>query len=200
MINRNEINLMPHQWEEFNGDYYISQNFIKLKEQFNISHAVELGTCLGSTAIWLGKNFTKVDTIEINQDFGNIAKERIIESALDNVSIHIGNTTDILPLISIEDNSIIFIDSHWYDICPMLEELRIIADKRIKPVIAIHDFLVPNEHNLGYDFIHNQSFNIEWITPYINAIYGKEGYNYYYNSDLESTDIKRGIIYITPKN
>ncbi|MFY8161627.1 MAG: hypothetical protein ACOVNU_09885 [Candidatus Kapaibacteriota bacterium] len=199
MINRNEINLMPYQWEEFNGDYYISQNFIKLKEQFNISHAVELGTCLGSTAIWLGKNFTKVDTIEINQDFGNIAKERIIEAALDNVSIHIGNTTDILPLISIEDNSIIFIDSHWYDVCPMIEELRIIADKGIKPVIAIHDFLVPNEDNLGYDFIHNQSFNIQWITPYINAIYGVEGYSYYYNSDLESTDIKRGIIYITPK-
>ncbi len=200
MTKYNQIQLMPHQWEEFNGDYFISQNFIKLKEQFNLTHAVELGTCLGSTAIWLGKNFTKVDTIEINQDFGNIAKERIIEAALDNVSIHIGNTTDILPLISIEDNSIIFIDSHWYDVCPMLEELTIIADKGIKPVIAIHDFLVPNEHSLGYDSIHNQSFNIEWITPYINAIYGEEGYNYYYNSDLESTEIKRGIIYITPKN
>lgn len=200
MINKNEINLMPHQWEEFNGDYYICKNFLKLREKFNISHAVELGTCLGSTSLWLGKNFTKVDTIEINVDFGQIAKERFIEANLHNISLHIGNTTDILPLISIEGNSIIFIDSHWYDVCPMLEELKIIAHKGIKPVIAIHDFLVPNEPNLGYDTIHGQAFSIEWIRPYLETIYGINGFEYYYNSDAESTDIKRGIIYITPKN
>ena len=199
MINKNEINLMTHQLEEFNGDYHISKNFLKLREKFNITHAVELGTCLGSTSIWLGKNFTKVDTIEINVDFGQIAKERFIEANLHNISLHIGNTTDILPLISIDDNSIIFIDSHWYDVCPMIEELTIIALKGIKPVIAIHDFYVPEE-NLGYDEIHGQPFTKEWISEYIINIYGENGYDFYYNSDEESTDIKRGIIYITPKN
>jgi hypothetical protein len=199
MINRNEINLMPHQWEEFNGDYYISQNFLKLKEKFNLTHAVELGTCLGSTAIWLSKNFTKVDTIEINQEFGQIAKERFIEANLHNITLHIGNTTDILPTINITDNAIIFIDSHWYDVCPMLQELTIIANKQIKPVIAIHDFYVPDEH-LGYDEIHGQPFTKEWISQYFINIYGENGYDFYYNSDEQSTDIKRGIIYITHKN
>jgi hypothetical protein len=198
MINRSEINLMPHQWEEFNGDYYISNNFIKLKEKFNLTHAVELGTCLGSTAIWLANNFSKVDTIEINEDFAKIAIERFIEGDVYNISIYVGNTTDILPTINIHDNSIIFIDSHWYDVCPMLQELTIIADKKIKPVIAIHDFYVPNE-NLGYDEIHGQPFTMEWINQYIINIYGENGFDFYYNSDSESTEIKRGIIYITPK-
>jgi hypothetical protein len=199
MINRNSINIMPHQWEEFNGDYYISNNFLKLKEKYKLTHAVELGTCLGSTAIWLGKNFTKVDTIEINQEYAQIAKERFVEANLDNIRLHIGNTTDILPLIDINDDAIIFIDSHWYDVCPMLQELSIIAYKQIKPVIAIHDFYVPNEH-LGYDEIHGQPFTKEWISQYIINIYGENGYDFYYNSDEQSTDIKRGIIYITPKN
>ena len=199
MINRNEINLMPHQWEEFNGDYFISNNFIKLKEKFNLTHAVELGTCLGSTAIWLSKNFTKVDTIEINEDFAKIAIERFMEADVHNISIHVGNTTDILPTLNIDNNAIIFIDSHWYDVCPMLQELTIIADKKIKPVIAIHDFFVPYEPNLGYDTIHGQGFSLLWIEPYLEAIYGVDGYDYYFNSDAESTDIKRGIIYITPK-
>lgn len=191
--------LMPFQNEPFNGDTFIAANFIKLKEKFNLSIAVELGTCLGSTAIWLGKNFENVITIEINPQFAQIASERIQENGLTNVSLRIGSTLDVLPSIPLHDDCIILIDSHWLEECPMLKELEIIAVKGIKPVIAIHDFLVPNEPKLGYDLIKNQPFEYEWIKPYLEAIYGVEGYEYYYNSDEESTEVKRGIIYITPK-
>lgn len=194
------IQLMPFQWEAFNGDTFIQNEFIKLKNQFNITTALELGTCLGSTAIWLSKNFENVITIEINEQYANVASERLHESDCANTTLYISSTTDALPSIDLKDDTIIFIDSHWLEVCPMQEELEIIASKGIKPVIAIHDFYVPNEPTLGYDTIHGQKFDYEWIKSRLDAIYGEEGYDYYYNSDSESTEIKRGIIYITPKS
>lgn len=199
MTNYDHIQLMPFQWEAFNGDTFIQNEFLKLKEKFAITTALELGTCLGSTAIWLAKNFDNVITIEINEQYAEIAGERLNESNCENVTLYISSTTDALPSIELTDNTLIFIDSHWLEVCPMQEELEIIAQKGIKPVIAIHDFYVPNEPNLGYDNIHGQNFEFGWIKPKIDAIYGEDGYDFYYNSDAESTVIKRGIIYITPK-
>jgi hypothetical protein len=191
-----DIQLMPHQWEAFNGDTFIQENFLKLKEEFHINTAIELGTCLGSTALWLSDHFWHVFTIEVNPTFAQIAKERL--EGCPNVMLIVGDSTEELPKIEFDDNTIIFIDSHWYDVCPMIQELTIIADKKVKPVIAIHDFYVPNE-NLGYDEIHGQPFTMMWINQYIINIYGENGFDYYYNSTSESTEIKRGIVYITPK-
>lgn len=200
MTNYDHIQLMPFQWEAFNGDTFIQNEFLKLKEKFAITTALELGTCLGSTAIWLAKNFDKVITIEINEQYAEIAGDRLHEADCENVILYISSTTDALPNIELTDNTLIFIDSHWLEVCPMQEELEIIAQKGIKPVIAIHDFYVPNEPTLGYDSIHGQNFEFGWIKPKIDAIYGEDGYDFYYNSDAESTVIKRGIIYITPKS
>jgi hypothetical protein len=199
MKDYSHINLMPFQWDAFNGDTFIEKEFLKLKKKFKIKSAIELGTCLGSTTLFLSKNFDKVTTIEINEDFANISKERIEEANCENVQLHIGSTIDVLPSIEITNDTIIFVDSHWLEVCPMQQELEIIASKGVKPIIAIHDFLVPNEIELGYDSIHGQPFEFQWIEPKLDAIYGKEGYTYYYNTSEKSTQIKRGIIYITPK-
>jgi len=198
MENEYNINLMPHQWEEFNGDYFVAEQFLFMKEKYNIKTAVELGTCLGSSAIWFAKNFEKVITIEISVGYASIANKRIIKENLENIQLYVGDTVAVLPEIihDINDDSIFFIDSHWGNECPMLKELQIIAKRGIKPVIVIHDFKVPNEPALGFDDIHGQPFEWAWIKPYIDAIYGVDGYLYYYNSNEKSTEIKRGVIYI----
>jgi hypothetical protein len=36
------------------------------------------------------------------------------------------------------------------------------------------------------------------MKPYLDEIYGIDRYTYHYNSDAESTEVKRGIIYIYP--
>jgi hypothetical protein len=194
----NDIQLMPHQWEAFNGDTFIQENFLTLKYFYDIDTAIELGTCLGSTALWLADNFDHVFTIEVNPTFAEVAKERL--EGKSNVTLIVGDTTEELPKINFFDNTIIFIDSHWYEVCPMKQELNIIANSGAMPIIAIHDFYVPDEPNLGYDSINGQRFDIEWIKPELDAIYGEIGYDYCYNDDKHSTEIKRGIIYITPND
>jgi len=193
--------LMPHQMEAFNGDTFIEEEFLRLRDKFNLTTAVELGTCLGSTAIWLAKYFKTVFTIEINSTLADIARERFLEENC-NAILLVGNTISVLPTIThkIKNDSIWFIDSHWYNVCPMQEELKIIAAAKIKPVIAIHDFKIPDEPALGYDSIDGQPFEIDWIKPRLDEIYGYGKYSFHYNSEKKSTEIRRGIIYLYPND
>jgi len=190
--------LMPFQSEPFNADTFVAAEFLKLKEKFDITTVVETGSCLYSTTKWLGDNFESVFTAEINEDFAKFGRHKI-QSML-NVKAIISDSVTFLKELSPlgKGNTMFFLDAHWGDFCPLLAELEQIA-KFKNPVIAIHDFKVPNEPNLGFDSIHGQPFDFDWIKPSLAKIYGVGGYDYYYNTDATSTEIKRGLIYITPK-
>jgi hypothetical protein len=196
--------LMPHQMEAFNGDTFAEKEFLKLKAEFGIVKAVETGTCFGSTTIFLAKNFGAVCTIEINKEYLSIAVDRFVEAGVrDTVKAYLGDSSvvlaDIIKLHRVEDDTIFFLDAHWNNHCPLLEELAAIASAKLKPVIVIHDFKVPNEPELGFDSYDGQPFTYEWIKVFLDVIYGLGGYGFYYNTSETSTEIKRGIIYITPK-
>ena len=188
-------NLMPFQMESFNGDHFVREEFLKLKSEFDILNVVETGTCLGSTTIFFSQNFENVHSIEINNEYLNIAKERNPSA-----NYYLGSSDQLLPQIieKLNGKTIFFLDAHWENHCPLLNELNCIATMQNKPIIVIHDFNVPNT-SLGFDSYNGQVFNYEWIKLKLDAIYGIDNYKFYYNSDEKSTEVKRGVIYITPK-
>lgn len=188
-------NLMPFQMESFNGDYFVREEFIKIKEIFNIKNVVETGTCLGSTTMFFSENFDNVFSVEINDTYLQIAKERN-----PNANYYLGSSDILLPSIieNLVDKTIFFLDAHWENHCPLLAELDCISKMEDKPIIVIHDFFVPNS-NLGYDAYNGQVFNFDWIKSKLDSIYSSENYEYYYNTDERSTEVKRGLIYILPK-
>lgn len=190
--------LMPNQGEPFNGDHFVEKNFLLLKETFNIKSVVELGTCVGGSTFWLAKNFKKVDTLEIEKTYQDLAKKRC--EGLTNITFHLGSTVDKLAeILDILDNDcLLFIDSHWGDHFPLFEELEIIKTSGLKPVMVIHDCKAPKEPNLGFDSYKGVDICFEAIKTHLDAIYGIGGYEFYYNSDAQSTAIKRGVIYIHP--
>lgn len=192
-----EPKLMPRQGESFNGDHYICEEFLKLKEKFNIKTAIELGSCVGGTTKWLGENFDEVITIEINATFRNFCLERT--KHLKNVTSLLGDTVEILPTIlkHCDDHTIIFVDSHWLNHFPLLDELRIIAESGIKPVIVIHDFKVPDT-DLGFDSYGGQDIDMPYIIPSLQNIYGKGKWEAHYNSIAEGA--QRGVCYCYPLN
>jgi len=187
--------LMPFQMESFNGDHFVREEFLKLKNEFDVKNVVETGTCFGSSTIFFTQNFENVHSIEINNDYLSVAKERNPMA-----NYYLGSSDQILPSIlpTLNGKTIFFLDAHWENHCPLLNELSCIATMHNKPIIVIHDFYVPNT-NLGYDSYGGQVFNYEWIKPRLDTIYGIDGYNFYYNSDEKSTEVKRGLIYVTPK-
>jgi hypothetical protein len=196
-------NLIP-----FNGDTFITQEFLKLKEQFSITCAVETGTNLGETTYWLAENFNNVFTMEINENYLELSKKNCID--MKNINFLLGDSSllikDVIDIIK-NERTIFFLDAHWGDYCPTPAELTEIKKMIIKPVIVIHDFHVPGKshpegmHNIGHpgwgwDYYPNFKYNWESIEKFIFDIYG-EDYTYYYNDEVNGA--RRGCIYITPK-
>ena len=60
----------------FNGDTFIEQEFLYLKERFELTTAVETGTHEADTTVWLAKNFLKTVSCELNHDLVEKAKEK----------------------------------------------------------------------------------------------------------------------------
>lgn len=192
----NEPVLMPYQSKPLNNDTFACKEFLKLKEKYEIKTLVELGSCVFGSTKWFAENFEKVITVEINEQFRNIGLERA--KGLNNIVSLLGNSIEMLPqmLKECNDSTIIFIDSHWQTL-PLLDELKLIKESGLKPCIVIHDCYVPNQPKLGYDTYNGVSISHEIIEPYLKSIY--EEYEYHYNSEETSTEVKRGIIYVYPK-
>lgn len=188
--------LMQNQEGALNQDTFAQAEFIKLQKKYKLKNAVETGTCFGYTTELLAKHYREVRTVEVVEKYLTIAKQNRLNK-YPHVSTLLGDSSVDMPklLEGLGDDTFIFLDAHWGNHCPLKEELTAIANAGIKPVIAIHDFVVPDYPELGYDSINGQPFTYEWLKPEIVAIYGKD-YKYYYNSI--AVGAKRGIIYIVP--
>jgi hypothetical protein len=194
----NEPRLMPMQSRPLNGDSFACQQFLELKEKFGIKSVIELGSCVFGSTKWFAENFEKVLTVEISRLFRDIGLVRA--NGLNNIISYLGDSVEMLPtmLSQVDNQTIIFIDSHWQSL-PLFDELKLIKQSGLTPVIVVHDCLVPDEPNLGYDSYDGVTISYQSMLPYLDAIYGEGGWDYHYNSDLTSTEIKRGIIYIYPR-
>ena len=185
----------------FNGDRYIAHTFKNLKNIFKIDTVVETGTYQGDTTIFLCEHFKTVYSIEVKQENYEYSLNKLKSLNLP-AKLILDKSENVLKDLIIDNNignqSIFFLDAHWYE-CPLERELEIIAECGIKPIIAIHDFLVPNCNTLNYDTYNNQPYTYEWLKPKFDKIYDGK-YNYWYNDDVFSTEIKRGIIYLVPTN
>jgi len=97
-----------------------------------------------------------------------------------------------------QDRHFFFLDAHWGNVCPLLDELDAIAQAGIRPVIMIHDWQVPDRPDLGHDYFPDgRPFALEHITTALDLIYGREGWDYHYNDEAEGA--RRGILYVEPK-
>lgn len=196
--NDKEPMLMPFQYLPFNGDEFIEETILWLKSRFGVNTIIETGTFLGYTTKWLSENFERVFTVEINPKFYAFAIKRL-EGKKNVVCKNDSSVNMLSNFLSICDEvPAIFLDAHWNEFCPLKDELRLIAESHLKPIIAIHDFRVPNQDELGYDTYNGQPFVFEWIQKEIENIYGYGNYEHHYNSNAKSSGAKRGIIYIYP--
>jgi hypothetical protein len=189
--------LMPYQEYPWNADGYLAAEVLRLKEAHGLMFAIETGTCLGSTAIWMRDNFSAVDTVEVNLDFAVIASARIGDG--DTCKVAIGNSVDYIGdylNINIGGGIFIFLDAHWSKYCPLLDELSAIAKAGVKPCIIIHDFQVPGT-DFGFDSMPDgRPFNLDLIRSHIDAIYGVGGWKHNYPTKVEGA--RRGWISVEP--
>ena len=192
------------QFEEWNkqgfeGDPFIEAKIANLCKQFKISTLIETGARYGHTTKKLAKYGSTI-SCETNELNYKIAKENLInkETGKEIALLFNCSSVDLFKtnLKALNNQRILFfLDAHWNG-TPLLNELVEIQKAGITPVIVIHDFKVPNRPEFGFDTYDGQPYCFEWIKPYIDAIYAKDGYSIDYNEEAEGA--KRGVIYITP--
>ena len=177
----------------FERDTFIPKEILKLKKKFNIKNVLETGSQYGASLEWFDNNFDLALGCEPFEEFYNIAKKR---------AKNVFNQDSIDFLTGIKgykntyiNNTLIYIDSHWHGTpCPLKDELVLIAELNINPVIVIHDFKVPNK-DFGFD-AYDYELCIEEIESLLPAIY-PNGYKYHYNTEADGAN--RGIVFIYPK-
>lgn len=184
-------------------DNYVYQEFESLIGRFNIKKIVETGTYYGWSTMKLAEFGVDVTTIEYSIENYNVAINNFNKTNFKNIRAILGSSPDVLDkILTGEDNdTILFLDAHWYEYWPIHDELKVCIKKKIKPVIIIHDFFVPDEYGnpkFGFDKYGEQNLDFNYIKPFLDKIYGEDNYDYHYNK--ESYDVGQGVIYIYRKN
>lgn len=183
----------------FEGDGFLRDMFKHICNNYSIKHIIETGTYHGYTTKHLSKMADKVDTVEVVEQnyltaFAHLKK-------LKNVKCHLGSSEQVLESIlpEMDEGLFLFLDAHWQQYNPLIDELKVIASKKLKPIIAIHDFKVPNNPELGFDTYPKAGivYEWDWIKESVESIYGKDGFTIAYNDKSEGA--KRGVIFIFPK-
>lgn len=203
--------LMPFQEYPWNNDGYLAAEVLRLKEAHGLANALETGTCLGSTTLWLAENFDRVWTCEIHEPTYEIASARFaelngahsIKDSSDRFFKNIAARRRDSRKAAWNDAGrvdFIFLDAHWGEHCPLLDELAAIASPehaaKKKPCIIIHDFHVPGT-DFGFDRMPDgRPFELDLIREHLDRIYGEGGWKHNYPQQVEGA--RRGWISIEP--
>ena len=186
----------------YEGDTILRDTVKNLCETNGITWIIETGTFKAATTKHLATLAEQVDTIEVVEQNYNEAKASL--ASCPNVSLHLGSSDDVLEVLLKKYNKkgnrpklFCFLDAHWEQHNPLLNELEIIAKYKFKPIILIHDFKVPGRPDLGFDQYGSIVYEWDWIAASVEKIYGKDGFDFWYNS--EAVGAKRGVIVLKPK-
>ena len=190
----------------FSKDISVWNQFCEMFENFDRNIIIETGTYLGQSTIDFAK-LVPVFTTEIRKEYQDQAKERC-KDCPNPIVFLLGDSAElleksILPLTK-KEKPIIFLDSHWYGDDSLSRELDVLSKFykgiKTKPVMVLHDFKVPGHPEYGYDSYNGKVFEWTWVKPYIEKLYGKNGFDYCYNREYCATaNHKRGCLFITPR-
>lgn len=137
----------------FNHAPELSSFFNYLKTKHHIDTVVETGTYQGSTTVLFGRLFKEIHTIELFEPTYNATCKTL--SPFKNVHCHLGSSEkvlrEILPSLK-GKRTVFYLDAHWDNHWPLLEEIREIAKThKDNCVIVIDDIKVPGKARFPYD-------------------------------------------------
>lgn len=170
----------PLEYCGFNSAPEIAQFIHSLKTDYAIDVAIETGTYLGETTRFLADCFNEVHTIEISDVNLNKALKALKDK--DNVQAHLGSSEivlhNLLPALK-DKRAIFYLDAHWNEFWPLLDELREIGKThKDNCIIVIDDFKVPGRKDLKYDKYGPHSCSYRYIENALSQVFTE--YDYYY--------------------
>lgn len=192
--------------KEFENDIHLRNRVILMVHRLGIKSVCETGTELGGTSNSFAamKPIEKVITMDLEQKFSAADIFPNVEFLLGDSRLRLAEAlgkvheAKLCPVL-------IFLDAHSghdTDICPLKEELKIVADffynrpEAPPPVIVIHDCEVPSKP-FGFDKYLDGPICWDNLKDSITPIY-PNGYAQYYND--EAVGAARGCLFVEPRN
>lgn len=161
--------------EPFHGDGRW-QELVTLFAKLPITSCVETGTYHADTTLYFAKVFPNISvyTVELAGEYYRESAWRLRDSK--NVTLIRDSSPRALERLTREHRlgglTLIFLDAHWYDYWPILDELRELAPVS-KAIIMIDDFEVPGKEWFQYDVYYEGEKklrnNLEFIAPAIRG-------------------------------
>jgi predicted O-methyltransferase YrrM len=138
----------------FNGQRSRADLFAAVLRAFDCESIIETGTYLGNTTKYMAETSSlPVHSCETNPVFFAIASKELAETT--NVDLFLGDSRAFLAdLVSRgvhRRRSFLYLDAHWNDDLPLVEEIEIIAGNWSEFVVMIDDFQVPHDDGYGFD-------------------------------------------------
>ena len=151
-----------------------------LKRDFDVDVVVETGTFRGDTTRFFSNCFDQVHTIEFSKTYFESAQQDL--SDCKNIHFHWGSSEkvlgELLPKLK-NQKSLFYLDAHWNDYCPLLDELSAIAEThKDNCIIVIDDFKVPHRNDCHYDQYGNVKCTYKCIRNHLDKLFS--AYEYYY--------------------
>lgn len=159
----------------FNGQDFRCKIFSELVEQFNFSAIFETGTFHGSTTSYMSNNSRlPIYTVEGHERTFGYCRARFWNNKLVNLSF--GDSRlflmSLLKDTKFQNVPIFFyLDAHWDQNLPLLEECQIILDHKIHAVIMIDDFEVVGDKGYKFDdYGDGKQLTLEYLQPIVNSV------------------------------
>jgi hypothetical protein len=156
----------------FNGQEFRQKIFHELVDKMNFSAIVETGTFRGETTHFMHqKSGLPLYTAELHPRFYAYARMRLRKD--NDVVVYNSDSRQFLRRLITEniihdDNVFIYLDAHWGEDLPLLEEIEIIFQELPGAVVMIDDFQVPWDDKYTYDdYGVGKALTMEYIEPAI---------------------------------
>jgi len=164
------LRLAPN--EPFHGDIILQQLIVSSIRFFNAKSFFETGTFRGDSIIWLSHEMPDLDimSVEVDRFFHDHAAKRISHLNKEN-KIRLFNNDSTIALKEcfrtkiLCEPTLFWLDAHWYNHWPLVEEITQITRSCQSSIILIDDFKVPCNSELGFDNYNGKENSIELIKP-----------------------------------
>lgn len=166
--------LKRKQGGPFNGQSYRQKIFQELVGKIDFSWIVETGTFRGVTTQFMHRQSgVPIHTGEVNPRFFAYARTRLRKDPL--VNLYNMDSREFLAyllqndLIKKKDNLFFYLDAHWAEDLPLLEETEFVFEHFPDAVVMVDDFRVPGDDGYGYDdYGHGKSLCLEYLAPAVD--------------------------------
>lgn len=184
----------------FNGQAFRKKIYLQIVDGINFSYVLETGTFRGvTTELIASTQSVPIFSIEISASNFGYASARLASKK--NVKLFHGNSVNILHKLFTgnvlpEGSGFFYLDAHWGEHLPLLEELNLIFENAPSAIVMIDDFKVPDDDGYLYDdYGAAGSLTMEYIKSCIDR-YNLE--SFFPNcSAIQETGKKRGVVVLS---